>query len=440
MLTPSTRSLRLLLCTTLILCLLPIQSYARRNQDANIERALNSIVIIKAERTIYTKIVLKKHTIPMPKTVRQQGSGVIVDAKNGLIITNNHLVNHVSAIMVTLNNHQTQYAQLIGHDRGTDIALLKIKANHLKQAKIGNSNHLFLGEKVWAIGTPFGFNQSVTAGVIGGLHRSIGRAGFEDFIQFDAPINPGNSGGALLNRRGEVIGINTAIHTISGGNLGLGFAIPIHRVQDIAKQLLKYGTLHHARLGVVIQPITPAIAKAVNYHGHHGVMLSNLSPNSAAEKFGLQVEDILTSVNQEPIMTPNQLASIVSVLAPKTTISLNLVRAGKPMTKKITLGQAPNPKRTSLKINKKLGMSLSFHQQIDEQNHAHQGLLVLAVESHSQAWLHGIHPGDLITHINHKPLKKLTDWSRFSATKNTLLLQIIRQSQRRFVALDPPKT
>ena len=235
---------------------------------------------------------------PRERQFQSAGSGVIVDAKNGYIITNHHVVENASEITITLLDNRTFSAKVIGTDEGADIAVLQAKQPNLVAMSLGDSAHLEVGDYVVAIGNPFGLQHTVTAGIVSALGRTgINPDGYEDFIQTDASINPGNSGGALVNLRGELIGINSAILSRSGGNIGIGFAIPVNMAKGVMDQLIKYGQVKRGVLGVNIYGVTPDIAKEFGLTETSGALVAGVAQGSAAERAGVKTGDIITSIN-----------------------------------------------------------------------------------------------------------------------------------------------
>jgi serine protease Do len=255
------------------------------------------------------------------------GSGVVVNPQDGIIITNDHVIRNATLITVTLQDGRRLKAKLIGGDSDTDIAVLKIDAKNLKSLPIGNSDDLQVGDFVVAIGNPFGLNsfgnsQSATFGIVSALKRSdLNIEGVENFIQTDAAINPGNSGGALVNSKGELIGINTAILSPYGGNVGIGFAIPINMAKDVTQQIIKFGSIHRGLMGIFVQHLTPELAHSLGYpEDTQGALVSQVNQNSPAEQAGLKAGDIIVQVNDTKITQATQV---------KTTISL--LRVGTPL-------------------------------------------------------------------------------------------------------------
>ena len=254
-------------------------------------------------------------TGPRERPFQSAGSGVIFDAKSGYILTNAHVVENASEITVTLQDGRDLKAEVLGSDAPSDIAVLKVKPDGLAQIALGDSAKVEVGDFVVAIGNPFGLQHTVTSGIISGLSRSgINPDGYEDFIQTDASINPGNSGGALVNLRGELIGINTAILSRSGGNIGIGFAIPVNMAHSVMEQLIKYGSVKRGQLGVSMYTVTPDIAHSLGLASAAGALVSQVVEGSPAEKAGIRTGDVITSVNGQPVKSNSELRNTIGLL------------------------------------------------------------------------------------------------------------------------------
>ncbi len=260
------------------------------------------------------------------------GSGVIFDARKGYIVTNAHVVENASEITVTLQDGRDLKATVVGSDAPSDVAVLKVPAEGLAQIALGDSAKSEVGDFVVAIGNPFGLQHTVTSGIISGLSRSgITPDGYEDFIQTDASINPGNSGGALVNLRGELIGINTAILSRTGGNMGIGFAIPVNMARNVMQQLLRYGAVKRGELGVSMYTVTPDIAHSLGLSNVAGALVAQVIEGSAAEHAGIRAGDVITTVNGQAIKSNSELRNTVGLLRVGDTLQVGLVRDGKPL-------------------------------------------------------------------------------------------------------------
>jgi serine protease Do/serine protease DegQ len=269
---------------------------------------------------------------PRERQFQSAGSGVIIDAKNGYIVTNYHVVENASEITVTLLDNRTFSAKVLGTDEGSDLALLQAKEPNLVEIGIADSSQLEVGDYVVAIGNPFGLQHTVTAGIVSALGRSgINPDGYEDFIQTDASINPGNSGGALVNLRGELVGINSAILSRSGGNIGIGFAISSNMVRSVTDQLIRYGEVRRGVLGINIYDVTPDIAKEYGLGEASGALVAGVAPGSAAEKAGVRTGDVVTAVDGHGIRSAAELRRAIGMLRVGDKVELSLLRDGKPL-------------------------------------------------------------------------------------------------------------
>ena len=271
---------------------------------------------------------------PRERRAQGLGSGVIIDPKQGYILTNNHVVAQADQITVSLKDGRHFTAKLVGADPDADIAVLKVEAPNLATIPIGDSEGLRVGDFVVAIGNPFGLTQTVTSGIVSALGRSgLGIESYEDFIQTDASINPGNSGGALVNLRGELVGINTAILGPSGGNIGIGFAIPINMAREIMAQIVEYGEVRRGRLGVTVQDLTPDLAQAFDISaGQRGAVIAQVEPGSPADKAGLKAGDVVTSVNGKPVKSSADMRNAVGLQRIGAKVEFEVVRGGKTRT------------------------------------------------------------------------------------------------------------
>jgi len=264
------------------------------------------------------------------RSQRSLGSGVVLDAGRGLVLTNNHVVEKADQIRVTLHDGRRLEAQLIGADAETDIALLRIPSENLQDVSLADSDQLRVGDFVVAIGSPFGLSQTVTSGIVSALGRSgLGIEGYEYFIQTDASINPGNSGGPLVNLRGELVGINTAILAPNGGNVGIGFAIPANMVRQIADQLQRYGEVRRGRIGFSFQNLTPDLAEALNVQPRSGAVIAEVEAGSTAEQAGLLPGDVVSALNGRPISNAAELRMQLAMLSIGDSVDLELVRDGR---------------------------------------------------------------------------------------------------------------
>ncbi|MDP3839887.1 MAG: Do family serine endopeptidase, partial [Methylococcales bacterium] len=281
----------------------------------------------------------------IPNQPRQQqrnslGSGVIIDSQQGLVLTNNHVIAKADKIKVTLQDGRQLAAQLVGADKEADVAVIKIPAENLTQIPVADSSRLRVGDFVVAIGNPFGLGQTVTSGIVSALGRSgLGIEGYEDFIQTDASINPGNSGGALVNLRGELVGMNTAILAPSGGNVGIGFAIPTNMAMTIKDSLVKHGEIRRGLLGVTTQDLTPELMTAFNLSNKQGAAISRIENNSPAEKAGLQIGDVIVAANGQTIKDSHDIRNLVGLLQVGDNVAIDYFRGNEKKTVTATISK-----------------------------------------------------------------------------------------------------
>lgn len=387
---------------------------------------------------------------PRVRRHRSLGSGVIVDAANGYILTNNHVIAKASVIRVILADKRVFIAKVIGRDPKTDIAVIQIKAKNLTAMKMGDSDHVRVGDFVVAIGNAYGLQNTVTSGIISALGRVLpsGRRGtlqnqpYQDFLQTDAAVNPGNSGGALVNMRGQLIGINTAIISPrsrggkSSGSVGLGFAIPVNMARKLMKQLVNFGEVRRGKLGVIVQDLTPKIAKALRSTVTRGAVISRLLPGSAAAQAGLRAGDIIVSVNGRRVLDANALRNSIGIVQPGQSVTMVYLRDGRRAStsailrgKGFTKGKNVSSSTTILAGAKIASIPRRFSKM--------SGVAVIAVRRDSRAWNSGIRRGDIITSINRRTVRDMASFKRVLQNRQgTLLLNIRRGGGALFLYLD----
>lgn len=376
-----------------------------------------------------------------PNTPREQvhkkpfkgiGSGVIINAEKGHIITNHHVIQSADEIIIGLSDGRELRATVIGSDPQADIALLKVQADNLVEIKQSNSDTLRVGDFVVAIGNPFGLGQTVTSGIISALGRSgLGIERLENFIQTDAAINTGNSGGALVNIKGELVGINTAIVAPGGGNIGIGFAIPINMANNLVKQIVQYGEARRGWLGISGYNLTTKLARSFGLNHKHGVFVSEVTKNSAAQKAGLQHGDIIVSLNNKPIKNWGALRANIATLGPGYKIKLGVIREGKNKDFSITL----KPKKQKSNLNNKQS---ALHRGLDGallQSHP-KGIIVKEVSPNSPAFYNGLQVGDIIIGVNRFRVDDLKSFSKIlENNQQTVALNIQREKSHLYVLL-----
>ncbi|CAN5204852.1 Do family serine endopeptidase [soil metagenome] len=366
---------------------------------------------------------------PRERQFQAAGSGVIVDAKNGYIVTNAHVVENADEITVTLRNNREITAEVIGSDPASDIALLKTDANDLVEIPFADSNEARVGDFVVAIGNPFGLQHTVTSGIISALGRfGINPQGYEDFIQTDASINPGNSGGALVNLRGELVGINSAIFTRSGGNIGIGFAIPSAMVQNVMQQLIEFGEVRRGLLGVNITALRPDIAEALGIDADEGALVSQVLDGSAADEAGIEAGDVIVEVNGRKIDDHNELRNVIGLHRVGEEIEIGLIREGDAKTVTAKLRELTQDQPVSA-ADVHRGLEGAELATLDESSPSYDGtggVLVTAVAPGSRAFLNGLRANDIITHMNRRRIDSLAELRSAAEGAGALVLALQR--------------
>jgi serine protease Do len=375
---------------------------------------------------------------PVERKTSSLGSGVIVDAKRGLVLTNNHVIANAVQITVTLRDGRQLEAEIVGTDPETDVAVIKIPADDLAALKTTDSENLRVGDFVVAIGNPFGLGQTVTSGIISALSRSgLGIEGYEDFIQTDASINPGNSGGALVNLRGELVGINTAIFSQSGGNIGIGFAIPINLALQIMEQIVETGEVKRGFLGVSMQDMSPALAEAFGLDRQRGAIINKVLEGSPADKAGLLAGDIVISTDGKQIKNANDLRNRIGLLPVGEKIRFKILRDGKQSEFVVTVDEGTHVSSGPRAVNELLqGVTVGDIEKNSPYFGKVEGAAVLNVERGSVAWRSGLRRADIITSVNKVPVKDLQEFlSAVDKKEDSLLFRIIRGNAAAFLVL-----
>lgn len=368
---------------------------------------------------------------PQVRPRMSAGSGVIVDADEGYILTNAHVVADATEIAVTLKDRRRFTAELVGSDRGTDIALLKIEAENLTAIEFGDSDALRVGETVYAIGNPFGLGQTVTSGIVSALGRSgINVEGYEDFIQTDASINPGNSGGALITADGRLVGINTAIITPVGGNVGIGFAVPINMTAAVMAQLSEHGEVRRGRIGIVIQDLTPDLAEALGIAESYGAVVSSVEDGSPAAGAGLQAGDVVLSVDGRPVSGSADLRNRIGLAPLGSTVEIGYWRDGEEASVSVRIEAAGG--QAAQDAGQDVPQRLAGARFQD----GGEGVVVAAVEPGSPAAQAGLREGDVIIAVNRRPVASVADLNEaLGAAPGTIALDLVRSGTRFFLVI-----
>lgn len=414
-----------------------------------LERVIPAVVNISAEGRVRVQdpffddpLFRRFFGVPeQPRARRTQslGSGVIVDAARGYVLTNNHVVARAERIRVRLHDGRQFEAEVVGSDPDSDVAVLRIPAEGLAEIPVADSDRLRVGDFVVAIGSPFGLGQTVTSGIVSALGRSgLGIEGYEDFIQTDASINPGNSGGALVNLRGELVGINTAILSRSGGNIGIGFAIPVNMASAIMEQLVQHGEVRRGSLGIFAQDLTPELAAAFGLDPRDGgAVIARVAATSAAARAGLRSGDVVVAVNDRRIRNAADLRNTVGLLRIGESIDVEILRAGQrrmltavvdaPQVRQLAAGSL-DPRLEGITVGN-----------IDESSPLFgsiEGVVVLEAEPDSPAWRAGLRADDVLVSVNHQRVNQLEDLqAALQRPSGGLLLNIRRGDGALFLLL-----
>ena len=365
--------------------------------------------------------------LPQRKEVKSLGSGVIIDAEAGYIVTNHHVIEGADEVSVTLHDGKQLVAKIVGSDSEADVAILKVEHENLTSIPFSDSSKIRVGDFTVAIGNPFGLGQTVTSGIISALGRTgLGIEGYEDFIQTDASINPGNSGGALVNLRGELIGINTAILASGGtGNVGIGFVIPINMVRELTDQLIEYGEVRRGMLGVIMQNLTPELARAFGLDLHQGVVISQVLDGSAASKAGLEVGDVISEINANKVKSASAMRNMVGLMRVGEKMEIIVIREGKEVKLNAYIEDEVEQSIAAEKLNPKLaGATIEGHEE-----GGNKFLVVANVVRGSPAWNARLRKGDLILSVNRAPVKTLSDLKKMVKLADEQILFNVQRGQ-----------
>jgi Do/DeqQ family serine protease len=381
---------------------------------------------------------------PPPSVPRQSiGSGVIIDGDEGLVVTNHHVVQGAETIVVTLSDRREFTATLVGSDEGTDVALLRVMADGAEFAEvpIGDSSAVAVGDYVVAIGNPFGLGQTATSGIVSALGRSgVNVESYEDFIQTDASINPGNSGGALVDINGNLLGVNTAILSGTGGNIGIGFAIPSNMVRKVVDQLLEHGDVQRGRIGIAIQDVTPGLAQALELPTDRGALVTQVEPGSPSEQAGIQPGDVIVEINGKPIDSSADLRNEIGLVRAGETVDVTSVRDGERRTARATVARESAGGAAATRAADPSAVSLLAGASITELPRDHpaygrtQGVWVSAVAPGSAAARFGLRADDVITGVNREPITSVAELTAALARASSpLALQVQREGRSLFL-------
>ncbi len=373
-----------------------------------------------------------------PQPRQSVGSGVIIDADAGYVVTNHHVVNGAQTIMVTLQDRREVEAKLVGSDEKTDIALLEIDADDIRDLDLGDSEALEVGDFVIAIGNPFSLGHTVTSGIVSALGRQTNRGdAYEDYIQTDASINPGNSGGALVDLDGRLVGINTMIYTTTGGNVGIGFAVPTTMVRGVVDQLIEFGEVRRGVLGVIIGNVDPNLVDALELANAYGALVSEVMPGSAAERAGVEAGDVIVRVNDEAVESMGDLRNAIGLLRIGDDVSLELIRDGKRLRLRANVGAAPNNEVAGVQTSPKLEGAVFGVMTGENRELGLDGVEVRSVENSSRAWGAGLRPGDVVLSVNRRRVTSVDEFNELVQNAGRALAFSVQRGSRRLFVVVP---
>jgi Do/DeqQ family serine protease len=409
-----------------------------------VDRVAPAVVNISVHGTIRSGTALAQEPFnlfdfraPRERPFDSAGSGVIVDAARGYLLTNHHVIENATDITITLVDDRKMPATVVGSDQASDLAVLQVESRNLSQLEIAAGNDLKVGDYVVAIGNPFGFSNTVTAGIVSGLgRRGLSPGAYEDFIQTDASINPGNSGGALVNLNGELVGINSAIISRTGGNIGIGFAIPVEMARSVMEQLIEFGEVRRGLLGVGIGTISEDHAETLELPNTAGALVTAVNEDSAAENAGIQVEDFIVSVDGKPVSDSNELRNTIGLMPPGSRVVIGLIRDGVRLEVPAVLdtrvdATAALPPERELIDPVFDGVELVP----SRSGSGPPGLVVQRIDDDSPAAERGLRTGDVITFINRQRVRSLAEATAIVANARSVLLQVQRGRRALLIVL-----
>ena len=373
-----------------------------------------------------------------PRRSQSVGSGVIIDGKDGYVVTNHHVIDGADEVTVTLQDRRQLQAEVVGSDAATDIALLRIDGPGLSDITLGDSEKLEVGDFVAAIGNPFGLGQTVTSGIVSALGRSgLIPEGYEDFIQTDASINPGNSGGALVDSAGKLIGINTAIIAPAGGNVGIGFAVPVNMMKSVIEQLLEYGEVSRGQLGILVQDVTPDLAEALELDTARGALVAQVVDGSAAADAGIQVGDVILKLNGRPVDDGTDLRNRIGLMRVKEAVEIELIRDRRRLIVDTRVRKASQQEISGGETSPALdGAELRNIAPNHPDYGRVKGVEVVRVEPGSRAWRAGLRQGDIILSVNRRPVSSVNEFSELlKALDGATALHVQRVEGRLFIVI-----
>ena len=365
--------------------------------------------------------------MPSQRESSSLGSGVIVDARRGYVLTNNHVVDKADEITVTLTDGRKLKAKLVGADRESDVAVVKVESNDLTQVPIANSDRVQVGDFVVAVGNPFGLGQTVTSGIVSALGRSgLGIEGYEDFIQTDASINPGNSGGALVDLNGQLVGINTAILAPNGGNVGIGFAIPVNMAMSIMNTLVEHGEVKRGLLGVSVQDLTHELAQAFKLAQNQGAVITGVQPGSPAEEAALETGDVVLSINGRRVKNSADVRNIIGLAKIGDEVEVEVIHKGATVMREAKVAAPKIINSEGVSVHPKLAGTI-----LRDVNGAggESGVLIEKMSTGSYAYQSGLQPGDIIIAANRRPAGSIAELRRAVKGAREVMLNVQREDQ-----------